>query len=320
MTETFRGEDVLHGYIERCSNWGRWGDGDELGALNLVGPAQVREASQLIQTGDVYSLGLPLDDTGPQANNRRGNPKLQMIATGTDHLAGVQIGSSGAPLPVDFGVGDDVTIMANQAATHLDALAHIFWRGRMYNGYTAAEVDARGAHRCDVTSLSGRTVLRAVLLDVAAALGTSSLRPGFAITAAHLDETAARQGVQVRPGDAVLVRTGHLGMRRSQWGDYCGGPAPGLALETADWLHRHDVALLAADTWGVEVRPNEIDMFQPLHVVSLVHGGLIFGENFVLDALAEACSQAERYEFLLCLAPLKITGACGSPVDPIAIL
>jgi kynurenine formamidase len=320
VTEHFRGQARLEELIERCSNWGRWGAADRLGALNMVGPSQVLAATRSVELGAVHPLGLPLDDGGPQVRGRRGNPQLHMIATGTDHLAGIQRSSTGAPLPAEFGVGDDVMVAANQAGTHVDALSHIFWRGRMYNGFSAAEVAADGAHICDVATLQGRTVMRGVLVDVARFLGADHLPPGFVITPQHLDDVLAAQGATVRPGDALLVRTGHLGARRGDWQDYCGGPAPGLGLDTADWLHARDVALVAADTWGVEVRPNEIDMFQPLHVVSLVHGGIVFGENFVLDGLGQVCAAESRYEFMLNMAPLPITGACGSPVDPLVIL
>jgi kynurenine formamidase len=163
-------------------------------------------------------------------------------------------------------------------------------------------------------------VRRHQVVDVPRALGVDHLPPGFAITSQHLVDTLTLQRTSVRSGDALLIRTGHLGVRRGDWGDYCGGPAPGLSLDTAEWLHTNDVALVAADTWGVEVRPNEIDMFQPLHVVTLVHGGIIFGENFVLDRLAHACATEGRHEFMLNMAPLPITGACGSPIDPLAVL
>jgi kynurenine formamidase len=318
--DDFRGRDLLEKLITRCSNWGRWGEHDRLGALNLVGPPQVRAAAALVRNGTVHALGLPLDDSGPQRGGRRGNPRLHMIATGTDHVAGHQLSGSGASLPRQFGVGDDMMIAANQAGTHLDALAHIFWRGRMYNGVSATEVSTNGAADCDIATLQGHTVMRGVLIDPAGHLGQDRLERGYAIGPDLVEACLDAQGASVTPGDALLVRTGHLGARRDDWGDYCGGPAPGLSLEMAQWLHDHDVALVASDTWGVEVRPNEIDMFQPLHVVSLVHSGIIFGENFVLDALASACAHERRWEFQLCLAPLPITGACGSPVDPLAIL
>ncbi len=316
----FAGEEELAAAVAASSSWGRWGDADELGALNLVGREQVLAAAAEVRAGEVVGLGLPLDSGGPQRGGRRRNPELLMLLTGTDHLAGRQSSSSGAALPPEFGAGDDVLVTANQAGTHVDALAHIFWRGQMYNGYSAAEVDATGAHRCAVQTLRERMVLRGVLADVAAHLGGEPLAPGFGIGPELLDEVLAAEGAELRPGDALLVRTGFLGSRRREWGDYSGGDAPGLRLACGPWLRRHDVAFLASDTWGVEVRPNEIEMFQPLHVASLVHGGICFGENFVLDHLGERAAELRRWSFLLVIAPLPITGACGSPVNPLAIL
>jgi len=116
--------------------------------------------------------------------------------------------------------------------------------------------------------------MRGVLIDVARHRGVDSLEPGYAITADDLTLTAESQGVEVRKGDCVIVRTGMLEVRRGQWGDYNGGPAPGLSLHTVPWLYERDVAAIATDTWGAEVRPNEVDLFQPLHIVALVHMGI----------------------------------------------
>lgn len=303
-----------------CSNWERWGKTDEVGAPNLITAQHIIRAAAEITTGEVVSLCLPLDDTGPQTGGRRFNPRLQMIATGTDHLHGSQRSSTGAELTGGFGVGDDVIEMPNQAGTHVDALSHVFHAGKMYNGFSAGDVTAAGAAHCGIQHLSARLVARGVLLDVARYLETDVLEPGTAIDAGLLDATAQAQGSSVGPGDAVLVRTGFLGARRSAWRDYCGGDAPGLGLDSARWLHSNEVAFVGSDTWGVEVRPNEVDVFQPLHLISLVHGGIPFGENFVLDELSERCRSRNQWSFLLAVAPLPITGACGSPVNPLAIL
>lgn len=320
VAASFTGADVIDDYIRRFSNWGRWGADDQRGTLNLVGPGEIAAAAGLVRQGRVISMGLPYDSRGPQRGGRRANPLNVMTVTGTDHVAGRQ-----DPLPGSYGpargvgIADDVLVMPNQAGTQWDALAHIFWQGKMYNGYSAAEVDASGAHACGVEQLRTSFVMRGVLLDVARAKGLSALSPGYAITAADLDETAARQGVQVRRGDAVVVRTGMLEARRADWGDYAGGAAPGLSLHTAPWLYEHEVAAIATDTWGCEVRPNEVDLFQPLHVVALVHMGIPFGEIWDLETVSRDCAADGVYEFMLCAASLPITGAVGSPVNPLAV-
>ena len=223
------GARILDDYIARLGRWGRWGPDDQLGALNLVGPDQVRAAAALVRAGKVISLTLPYDQHGPQPGGLRANPRLITTATGTDHLAGVQdaelaeLGPAGG-----FGFSDDLVVMGTQSGTQWDALSHIFHQGKMWNGYSAAEHSSRGAARNGIQHWRDRLVLRGVLVDLPARFGVDSLDPGYAITVDDLEQTLSAQGCVVHPGDAVLVRTGHLTARRGAWGDYAGGPAPGL--------------------------------------------------------------------------------------------
>jgi kynurenine formamidase len=317
----FAGADILDRYIKQCTNWGRWGGDDSLGTLNLVGPAEVRHAASLVEHGLAVSCSLPYDQKGPQTGTLRANPRNVMTATGADHLAGAQdILPAGFGPAKGYGRSDDILIVPNQAGTQWDSLSHIFWKGKMYNGYSAGLVSSAGAARNGIENYAGRLVLRGVLLDVARHLGVDALEPGYAISAAELDATAAAQNVEIRRGDAVLVRTGFLEARREAWGDYAGGPAPGVSLHTAPWFHEHEIAAVASDTWGVEVRPNEIDCFQPFHVVALVHMGLAIGEIFDFAELARECARLGKYEFLFAAPVLPITGASGSPVGGIAVL
>ncbi len=314
----FDGEDVIRRYIERCSNWGRWGEDDEIGTLNYVGPEQRVAAAQLVRTGKVISMTLPYDDAGPQVGGLRANPKNVFTATGADHLAGAQDALLGSASH-GFGYADDMVIMPNQAGTQWDALSHIFFEGRMYNDRSAGLVSSYGAARNGIEHYADQIVMRGVLLDVARHHGVDSLEPGTAIGLDDLEATAADQGVEVHKGDALIVRTGFLGARRGAWGDYSGGSAPGLSVHTAPWLHDHEIAAIVSDTWGIEVRPNEVGVFQPLHIVALVHMGMAFGEIFDLDPLAADCADDEVYEFMFVAPPLPITGAVGSPVTAVAI-
>lgn len=316
----FEGDDVVADYIARCSNWGRWGDDDELGALNHVGPEQIAAAAGLVRQGKVLSLTLPYDAAGCQVGGMRNNPMNVMTATGTDHLSGAQ-----DPLPGPFGAAkgfgyaDDMLVMHNQSGTQWDALSHIFWQGQMYNGKSAGEVTASGATYGGIEQWRDKMVMRGVLLDVARHKGVDALEPGYAISADDLEATAAAQGVEVRKGDALIVRTGFLEERRGNWGDYAGGPAPGMSLHSAPWLHDREIAALVSDTWGIEVRPNEVGLFQPLHIVALVHMGLAFGEIFDLGPIGADCADDGIYEFQFVAPPLPITGAAGSPVNALAI-
>ncbi|MDQ1499877.1 MAG: hypothetical protein QOI86_3217 [Actinomycetota bacterium] len=316
----FGGEDIVRDYIAKYSNWGRWGKEDQLGALNHVGPDQIVAAAGLVRQGRVVSMGLPLDLRGPQVGAFRSNPLNLMTATGTDYVAGLQ-----DPLPADwgpafgFGFADDFLVMPNQSGTQWDSLGHIFFEGKMFNGFDAGLVTANGAQKNSIAACQDRMIMRGVFLDVARHHGVEALEPGYAITPDDLDATAAAEGVEVRTGDCVIVRTGLLGARRGKWGDYCAGPAPGLSLHTAPWLADHEVAAVATDTWGCEVRPNEIELFQPLHIVALVHMGLHFGEIWDLEPISADCAADGVYEFLLSAQPLPISGAVGSPLNPLAV-
>jgi kynurenine formamidase len=180
-----------------------------------------------------------------------------------------------------------------------------------------------GAGRCGIDKM-GTLLTRGVLLDVGRAIGGGALDPGYAITAADLDAALRLAAVELWPGDAVLVRTGqmrHLSASRSRQAlfDYA-FPAPGLTMDSAVWLHEHDVAAVATDTLSLEVVPGEDDsIYLPVHLLHLVEMGLVQGQNFVLDALAEDCAADGVYEFLLDATPLPFTGGLGSPVNPVAV-
>jgi kynurenine formamidase len=163
---------------------------------------------------------------------------------------------------------------------------------------------------------------RGVLLDIPRLLGMEHLPDGFAVTTDHLDEAERRFGVMVRRGDYLIVRTGQMEakLKAQNWDGYSGSDAPGLAFETLDWLHAKQVAAIATDTWGVEVRPNETDAAtQPWHWIAIPIMGLTVGEIFYLAELARDCAEDQRYEFMFVAPALPITGAVGSPTNPLAI-
>jgi kynurenine formamidase len=168
-----------------------------------------------------------------------------------------------------------------------------------------------------------RTGGRGVLLDMPRVKGLPFLEPGYAIARADLEHACETLRVDVGTGDFVLVRTGQIAQtrQRGDWGDYAGGNAPGLGLDSVSWVYDHQIAGVATDTWGMEVRPNEaMDVFQPLHLILIVHMGLWVGEIWDLDPLAEACAEEGRYEFFLSAQPLVVSRAVGSCLNPIAIL
>jgi kynurenine formamidase len=309
--------DIVRETGKRLRNWGRWGPDDERGTLNYISPETIVKAAGLIRRGAVFSLAIPFNAKGPQINQpRRFNPIHRMMITGPDCTTGA------IPFPGGVGFSDDMVIMPLQCATQWDALSHCFEDGVMWNGYSANEVSSRGAKRNGIDKVSAGVVARGVLLDLPRAKGVKWLEPGYGITADDLDATIAAQRVAVGVGDVLLVRTGHMTLCREQggWGTYAGGDAPGLSFRSADWVQQKQIAAVATDTWGMEVRPNEFpDTYQPLHQVFIPNMGLTIGEIFNLDDLAEDCAKDGVFEFFFVAPPLPITGAVGSPINPLAI-
>jgi kynurenine formamidase len=319
-TATLSAEQAIAEAAARYRNWGRWGPDDVLGTVNFIDEAKRRQAAGLVRRGVSISLSQSFDTDGPQKGwRRRTNPVHTMTDTGTDAALDKQ------GFPHGLGGADDVIAMPLQCSTQWDGLGHIFDHGMAWNGRRAQDVvTSDGDLVTGVEHLASPVVSRGVLLDVGRAIGTDGELPdAFAITEDHLEATIAAQGPSsaVGRGDIVLVRTGQLARaRRDGWNDYAGGPAPGLSFHTAGWLHRTEIAAIATDTWGFEVRPNEFDnAFQPLHQVVIPNMGLLIGEMWDLDALAEYCAADGEYEFLLAAPPLKITGAVGAPLNPVAV-
>ena len=301
-----------------CSNWGRWGSDDTHGTLNFLTEDKRTQGAGLIRRGVSFSLAQSFDMNGPQTGwRRRTNPVHTMLDTGLDAARGTQ------GFPHGFGGADDVVFMPLQCSTQWDGLGHIFDHGRAWNGRDAAEVvTSEGDQVTGIETAAALIAGRGVLLDAGRVLGRDGELPdGFAITPDHLEQVTGAHDVSVGRGDIVLVRTGRLARaRREGWDGYAGGPAPGLSFTCAPWLHRTEIAALATDTWGFEVRPNEFsDAFQPLHQVAIPHIGLYIGEMWDLEALAADCAADGRYEFWLTAAPIPVTGAVGSPVNPIAV-
>ena len=302
---------------KKICNWGRWGPDDEIGTLNFIGPQELKAAAALVRKGKAISLGLEFNAEGPQKTGWGGrfNPIHTMLATGTDAVGGTQ----------DKGkirYADDMVTMPLQCGTQWDALGHVFNGDKMWNGYDARLVDSTGAKKNGIEKTRDKMIGRGVLLDVARFKGGDYLQDGYGISNQDLDDCAAAQKVEIRKGDFVIVRTGQMEQRlaTADWGTYAGGDAPGLRFETAEWMHRKEIASICTDTWGCEVRPNEVaDATQPWHWVVIPMLGITMGEIFNLRELAEDCAADGVYEFLFCAPSLPITGAVGSPINPIAL-
>jgi kynurenine formamidase len=312
------GKAAIYEAAEKLSNWGRWGKDDQIGTLNHVGPDEIVAAAKLVRKGKVFAMGIPLNQQGPQSGlfGGRWNPIHTMLATGTDAVAGRFDETN------KLRFSDDAINMPVQAATHWDSLGHIFLDDKMYNGHHARRVDGGGVHVLGIEHTRARMVGRGVLLDVARHKGVDWFEDGYGISNDELDATARAQGVEVRKGDFVIVRTGQMErfLAEKKWGDYAGGPAPGVRFENCYWCQEKEIAGICSDTWGVEVRPNETtEVQQPWHWVVIPAMGLTMGEMFYLAELAEDCAEDGVYEFFFTGPPLVITGGTGSPINPLAI-
>jgi kynurenine formamidase len=307
---------------EKFKNWGKWGADDEIGTLNYTTAEDIVAAARLVRKGKVISLALNFDQYGPQGAKSkypalgRINPLHVMLRTGTDAYSGV-LDKRG------IRAADDMVVMPLQCGTQWDGLGHVFYENHMWNGYDCREVTSAGAQKCGIEKTKAKMVGRGVFLDVARVLGKHALEDGYAITSADLEKTAATQGVKIRRGDYVIARTGQMEakLEAGSWDGYPGGDAPGFSFETLEWVHGTEIAALASDTWGCEVRPNETEpgINQPWHWITIPIIGLTMGEIFYVAELARDCAADNTYEFLFVAPAIPITGAVGSPVNPLAI-
>jgi kynurenine formamidase len=295
-------------------NWGRWGSEDERGALNLVTSDVVLDAARALRTGKVYSLALSISRSRTPAVFDRPAPERFTRTAPADSPDPAGAGRA------RVGSADDMLVLPSHAGTHLDALSHVFEGASFYNGHPVDSFTTRrGASKCSIVH-TGTFAARAVLLDVARLLSddpvesATGLEAGHKIMAAELEACCKREGVDVHPGDAVLIRTGWL---EALTGDPAtpSYPQAGIGLDAAGWLQSKDVAVVVADNSAIEVLPFDGGRDLPVHVELLVHSGVGLLEHaWLADLAADKC-----YESLLVVGALPVVGATGSPVNPIAI-
>jgi kynurenine formamidase len=284
--------------------WGRWGADDELGSLNLLGADEVRRGIAEVRDGTVISLAAPIRSGRGFGVVGRNPPTHFMVRDGGDYAAGLQERGG-------FGFADDVVTLPTHGVTHIDALAHVWQDGQMYNGHSAGNVTSRGAARLGIDKMRP-IVTRGVFVDAAPGTHRS---PDDPIRIGELQRRLVDQEVELLAGDALLVRTGWLDAFLTGAAD--GASWPGLDRDCADWLADSDVALVGSDNVGVESFPSSDPNCQvPLHIQLLRGRGIYFSELMDLSRLVTT----ERSTFLFVLAPLPLVGAVGSPVAPIAVL
>jgi len=302
-------EEVI-GYMDSLSNWGRWGPDDELGTLNYITPEKRVEAARLVQKGLTVTCSRMIIPENASDNNM--TPLHFMTGTG-----------EGAPAQGRGGSGDFIGVgIHGFNLTHIDALCHIFWNAKSYNGLDAKSVTNREkATKGGIQILENGVVTRGVLLDIAKVRGVDWMGPGDGITPEDLEAAEKAQGVEVRPGDALLYRTGWPKAREIE-GPPTPPSRPGMHAASMPWLHERQVALIAADA-ATDVDPtgygDKVPFGLPVHAIGICAMGLwiLDGSNF--EELAKECEKQNRWEFQWIMAPLRWRNATGSPVNPIAV-
>ena len=300
---------------EQLRNWGRWGEADQRGALNHIGPQTLKNAAAEVRDGKLFNLGLAFNRDGPQPGRGRFNPMVYP----TDLFTPLN------PAVPNVCFADDVIHMPLQCATQWDALAHVHYDGQLYNGCVARDcLTQKGALKMGVDHLAAPGIAsRGVLVDIARLKGVERLPQDYAITVDDLNAACETQGVSVGVGDILLVRTGHIRAFTvdGDRGRFM-GLQPGLGYACAEWAHDKSLAAVAADNMAVELLHPEIFASEaplPFHMLALRDMGMPLGEMFNLEALAADCAADGRYAFLLTAPPLEVTGGFGSPVNPLAL-
>ncbi|MBM62973.1 MAG: hypothetical protein CL484_08510 [Acidobacteria bacterium] len=280
-------------WMEKLSNWGRWGADDQLGTVNLITPAKRREALALATTGEVVSLSLPISVVPPPDD-----------PDSTTAFTSLRVSN----IPSGFLMERQQVAFHGSTVSHLDALCHAHHDGRIYNGLTLEEVfDENGCSRMGISGLAGGIVTRGILVDIPRLKGIDALETGTHVYPEDIEAWERRTGIKISAGDAIFLRTGRwINNNRS-----------GYDITVAPWLKERDVALVGSDgTQDVGQIPGTVLPFHKLVLVAL--GANIF-DNMDLEALSDTAAQLNRWEFLLVAAPIPNPGGTGSPLNPLAL-
>ena len=285
---------------ERCPS--KWGAGDQRGSGNLMKPETVLRAARLIKTGEVFELGAVLSP----------DPKEAFI--NANRVFNIYT-KPALPVPNGRQANEELVVTElGQIGTQFDAFAHQMWGDSFYNCFKLGEIGTRsGFKKLGVENVGG-LMTRGVLIDIAGLKGVDLLPNSYIITPQDIEQALAKASVKIERGDAVVIRTGWSKLMGKENQRY-GSTPPGIGVVAAEWLAAREPMLIAADNCCVEVRPSEPGTSLPVHAMMLIQHGIYLIENLELDALAAA----RVYEFAFIVQPLKLKGATGSAVAPIAV-
>ncbi len=296
--------DDYHGYAAQFNNWGRWGADDQLGTLNHISADTRRRAANLVRDGRSISLANPLATARVLTGHRNPSP--------AEHKVNVN----------GMGSGDYIGVSYHGFAnTHVDALCHIFTPdGRMYGDRPASDVTSEGAAANSIDRWRDGIVTRGVLYDVPRFRGVGHVSIDAPVHGWELADIADSEGIRPDPGDAVLVRMGASAFWAANPDFSPVWRAPGLHASALEFLYEHNAALLGWDLMEAAGQEAYGAPALPIHSIAIPYMGLALLDNANFEALAGACDEIARWEFLLVVAPLLVLGGTGSPVNPIAIL
>jgi kynurenine formamidase len=296
-TRSPRNLDEFDALFKKISNWGRWGADDERGATNLVSAEKRRQAAGLVRTGESVSLAHNLLTTVADDNTSPFEHTMNKGFTTDTYRVSYH----------------------GYAHSHIDALCHILYQDRTYNGHARAEVNTEGGcTRLGIENLKDGIVTRGILIDIPRLRGVPYLEPGTPIYVEDLEAFEKMAGVKVSPGDALFVRTGRWARRAALGPWIVSQQQAGLHASVATWLKERGVALLGGDA-AQDVVPSMVDGVRlPIHTLAVTALGINLLDNQDLEALGDAAARNKRWEFMLTLAPMPVTGGTGFPVNAIA--
>lgn len=301
----------FEGLFERVRNWGRWGPNDERGTLNHITSEHIRKAASLVRSGRSVSMEIPINTVAGPDNPR---PAMHYMVQGYDIHSDL-----GEPqFSTDFLASE----FHGDCHTHIDALCHIAYKGKLYNGKPVSAVTSHGPLIQDITAYAHGIVARGVLLDIPRLRGVKWLEPGEAVTRAELEAAEKVQGVRLGEGDIFVFRTGHHRRRLElgPWNNgYDGEGKAGLHVDTILLLHERKVAAFLPDGDGETVPSNVEGIAYPIHALQIAAMGMACADSLQFEELVKICEEEKRWEFLVVAAPLRLPRGTGSLFNPIAI-
>jgi kynurenine formamidase len=297
--------------FQSVCNWGRWGSDDDRGTLNYIKPDHIQKAASLVKSGRTVSLSIPINKVAGPDNP---HPAIHYLI----HNHDIDIHQGEPHFALDF-LGSECH---GDCHTHIDALCHVSYKGKLYNDKPISNVTSSGPKIMDITAFAHGIVGRGVLLDIPRLHKVKWLEPGEAVTREELEKAEEAQGVRLSEGDIFLFRTGHH-RRRLELGpwdnSYDGEGKAGLHVDTIPWMHERKIAVFLPDGDGETVPCNVEGMAYPIHALQIAAMGMVCADSLQFEELVKICEEEKRWEFMINATPLRLPGGTGTLFNPIAI-